>query len=297
MTSSYPKILRVDHRDLRDRLFVGPVVVQEKVDGSQVTFWLDPITAAPRMRSKGAEVCLEKPQKLFSVAAATVTELGKRRLLDPRAIYRGEAFHAPCHNAIAYERCPEGGIVLFDVELGDGTCDYQTPEDVRAEADRLGLEPVTTYHEGEIDAGGLASFMGRKSALGGAAAEGVVVKNYGQLMPDGKPALGKLVREEFKEVNARAHAKVGRGDFVEALGEEFRLEARWAKAVQRLAETGELLGAPQDIPRLLVEAKADLEAEEAQAIKDRLYAEFRKKILACSVRGLPEWYKGTLFQP
>ena len=58
MIHSYPSIYALGHKAVAD-IFNEPVLVEEKVDGSQFGFGIyetDPGEWAPRCRSKGAEL-------------------------------------------------------------------------------------------------------------------------------------------------------------------------------------------------------------------------------------------------
>ena len=76
--------------------------------------------------------------------------------------------------------------------------------------------------------------------------------------------------------------------------ENYRTEARWAKAAQHLKEAGKLEGTPRDIGKLIVEVKRDIEEEEMEAIKDFLFKQFGEELLRRSTVGLPEYYKNKL---
>ena len=69
-----------------------------------------------------------------------------------------------------------------------------------------------------------------------------MVKNYAQFTQEKKVAMGKYVREDFKEQNAMAWrvANPTQKDITQAIIETYRNEARWRKAVQHLRERGEL---------------------------------------------------------
>ena len=60
---SYPKVFNLGHRAVRD-LLSGPVVVQEKIDGSQFSFGVGE-DGTLLIRSRGADIEPEAPPKLF----------------------------------------------------------------------------------------------------------------------------------------------------------------------------------------------------------------------------------------
>lgn len=138
----------------------------------------------------------------------------------------------------------------------------------------------------------------RASCLGGAKVEGIVVKNYRRFGPDKKALMGKHVGEDFKEVHKAEWSKSNptRGDVLEELIRVHRTPARWHKAIQHLAERGELETSPRDIGRLIPEVRADIEAECADAIKEALWRWAKPHILRGATAGLPEWYKQRLLE-
>ena len=68
------------------------------------------------------------------------------------------------------------------------------------------------------------------------------------------------------------------------------------KAVQHLAEKGELTNSPTDIGNLLKEIKNDITAEEMDIIKEFLFKEFGQELLRHACGGFPEWYKQQLVE-
>jgi hypothetical protein len=137
-----------------------------------------------------------------------------------------------------------------------------------------------------------------ESFLGGVKIEGVVAKNYTQFGRDGKVSMAKYVSEAFKEVHNKEWklANPGQKDVVEGLIAGLRTEARWQKAVQHLAESGDLTHTPKDIGALMKEVKDDIIAEEVERIKGILWKHFSGKILRGASAGLAEWYKEELLK-
>lgn len=285
---SYPKVYAIGHRAIRG-LFDGPVVVQEKIDGSQFSFGV--IDGVLRFRSRNREIHPPVDDKLFSGAVATAQALHEEGRLVEGWIYRGEAMCAPRHNTLQYERAPKGNFVLFDIDTG---LEDRMPEGLEDVAEALGLEVVPEFFRGEVESHEhLKELLTRESMLGGAM-EGVVAKNYARWGQDGKMMMGKLVRDEFKEQH-RKNWKPGDGkDVVQRIIETYKHERRWAKAVERRRDDGELQDAPQDIGPLLHSIQADVEAECVEEIKDKLWGAFRRQILAGVTSGFPYWYKERL---
>jgi hypothetical protein len=290
---SYPKIWRWGVRNAGKLFGKGHIVVQEKIDGSQVSFGT--LRDGLYIRSRGAEIDLDAPDKLFATLVAEVTE--KRNLLLPGYLYRGEFLTKPKHNVIKYDKIPQGHVVLFDVQADDGH--YLSPYGVGVEAQRLGMQQVPTFlemdHDGvnpPFDEGDLNNFLTRESCLGGSLIEGVVVKNYNQMTPFGTPTFAKFVSQAFKEAHQNEW-KV-RTDKLEDLVKFFHSPMRFEKAVQHLRDNGELQEDPRDIGLLFKEVASDFEAEEIDDVKEKLWTMYRKKILKGVTVGLAEWYKARL---
>jgi len=287
---SYSTIYALGHRAIAD-LLTGPVVVEEKVDGSQ--FSMSKVNGELSCRSKGADLILEAPEKMFIPAIETAKSLD----LKDGWVYRGEYLKTPKHNTLAYDRTPVKHVVLYDVETGP-QC-FLTPAEKKAEGDRLGLEVVPLIYEGMItDLEAVRAMIDRTSYLGGCKIEGVVLKNYALFTPDKKMACAKLVCDGFKEKNSEnwKSSNPGAQDVIQLIINSLRTEARWAKAVQHLRDAGQLTGTPRDIGNLIKEAQADIEKEEKEWIAEQLLKNALPQILRSSIAGLPEWYKNQLAQ-
>lgn len=309
---SYPSTFQLGHKALTS-LFDGPVLVEEKVDGSQFSFgvfWTPERAAVPdygiidakddlilalRCRSKGAQLNLIAPEKMFAPAIETARRLATTVGLNPGWTYRGEFLGKPKHNALAYARVPKDHVILFDVNPAQE--DYVSWEDKAAEAERLGLEVVPRLFHGTItDLEMFRLLLDTVSVLGGQKIEGVVVKNYARFGLDKKVLIGKYVSEAFKEVHA-AEWKAENpksGDIVEILIRQYKTPARWAKAVQHLRDAGTLEHAPKDIGLLMREVPEDIAKDAEEDIKARLWAWAWPKVRRGVLAGLPEWYKDQL---
>jgi len=291
---SYPQVYQLDHRAVAD-LFDGEIVVSEKLDGSQ--FSLGVIDGALECRSHGQQIVLDAPG-IFEKAVATAREL--QPLLRPSWVYRCEYLPKQRQVALSYGRVPKKFLALYDICTG--LEEYAPPEVVKEWGGILGLDVAPYFYVGPGDGiakAQLVAFLENESVLGGVKVEGVVVKNPGRFGLDKKALMGKLVREEFVEL----HDKAWRGDnprgkdIIEGLGEKYRSEARWMKAIQHLAEAGQLQNAPQDIGPLLREIPADILKEEEDAIKAALFKWAWPQISRKAVAGFPAWYKERVTLP
>lgn len=299
--------------------------IEEKVDGSQFSMGLFPdeqTTQADveagtnfflRIRSKGAEMNIDAPEKMFNKAAETA-----RRLASPEAVaagvglhpgwtYRCEYLQKPKHNTLAYERVPVGNLILFDVSTGDN--EWLGRHEKAAEAALLGLECVAVLHD---STGGPAhdTTMERlrdlldntMSVLSGQKIEGIVVKQHGTdgylYGMDHKTLIGKFVSEKFREAHGIAwkESNPTNGDILMMLGAKYQHVGRWMKAVQHMKEAGTLEGSPRDIGKLLIEVEKDLGKEEKEEIKTLLWKWAWPHVRRMATRGVAEWYKNELLR-
>lgn len=290
MISAYSSVYAIGHKAI-EALFSGPVIVEEKVDGSQFSFGV--YGGELRCRSHHAQLLLDHHDSMFSAAVETVRRLAP--LLRDGWTYRGEYLQKPKHNTLAYDRIPNQHIIGFDIMVEpEGYLDYDAKA---AEFARIGLETVPLLFNGVVTNFDMfKAFLDRVSILGGSKIEGVVCKNYALFTQEKKVAMGKYVSEAFKEVHAGEWKKnnpVGR-DIIQKIIEQYKTPARWSKAVQHLREAGQLDNSPKDIGALMREVGEDILKECKGEIIDILFAWAWKNIQRGVTAGLPEWYKDEL---
>jgi len=290
---SYPKVYNLGHPLIKD-LLEGQVQIEEKIDGSQFSFGF--IGGVLRFRSKGKEILLECPEKMFLPAIEKVQAIHNALGLQPDWTYSGEFLSKPKHNTLVYARVPSNNIILFDIRIDEEN--YLHYASRQMEAGRLGFEsvPVLSLKTPTLEI--IEAYLKTPSILGGTNIEGVVIKNYSKFGLDGKALMGKFVSEAFKEVHRGEWKKANpsNGDILEILIAMHRTEARWEKAVQHLRERGELEGSPRDIGNLMKEVHLDLDAECQEEIAARLLAWALPKIKRGGTAGLAEWYKEKLLK-
>jgi len=291
MINSYSKIYSLGHREL-DSLFSDPVLIEEKIDGSQFSF-TKTLEGDIRFRSKGREIYLPCDDKLFKPAIDYVCSIFNN--LHPGWIYRRETLSSPRHNALTYSRTPRHNIIIFDIDTG--LEQYLSYDEKVVEAARIDLEVVPVLFEGTItDIEELKMFFDHESFLGGTKIEGMVIKNYKQFGRDKKTIMGKWVSEAFKEKHSVNWKKENptRSDLLDVLILEYKHENRWLKAVQHLKEANLLENSPRDIGNLIKEVQQDIFDECVEEIKYKLWKWAWPKISRGVVRGLPEWWKNKL---
>lgn len=296
---SYSSIYNMGHKAIA-ALLQGPVYVEEKIDGSQFSFGItedqygEPML---RVRSKGCEMILDAPEKMFSLAVETVKTLAPK--LHPGWTYRGEYLRTTKHNALIYQRVPALNVILFDIETAE--CEFLSYAEKAAEAARLGLEVVPLLKEGIVASlDEFRALLDAESVLGGQKIEGVVVKpvGYGLFGVDKKVLMGKFVSEAFKEVHSKAWREDNptSGDIVANIALEYTTQARWQKALQHLMEYGTITGSPRDIGALMKEVPEDVKRECEEEIKAKLFAFAWPHIARRVAHGLPAWYKELLLK-
>jgi hypothetical protein len=292
----YPKVRSVGHREIQ-ALFDGPVLIQEKIDGSNFGFGKTndgKLIAVSRTQ----DLDFDRPEKMFAPALEYVKGISERIPLG--RFFRCEYLSQPKHNVLEYSRIPTNHLVLFDIDLQADTTWFQSTNRARLLdlANELDIEPVQELWCGpakldEVRDAFNLKWSKQESQLGGPAMEGVVIKNYDRFTPDGSVLLGKWVRDEFKEQH-RHVSLADKSDPVEVIGASYGGPARWQKALQRLEETGRSTNSPEDIGMLIGIARKDVEEECEDAIKEALWKHYRKNVVGAATKGLAEWYKGKL---
>ena len=291
---SYSHIWALGHPRVAD-IFNGPVVMQEKIDGSQLSWGV--IDGKLRIRSKGQEFPVEAPQDLFVDASSTILKLFTEGKLHEGWTYRGESIQRPKHNVLVYERTPPGNVIIFDINTDIET--YLDPSEVTFEAERLELITVPLLYEGDgskITEAIFMKWLEQISCLGNVPIEGIVVKNYNQFGRDKKVLMAKYVSEAFKEQHRSEWKGINKKAFTELLANQYKTDARWLKAIQHLREEGKLESDPKDIGLLFKEIAQDFEKECEEEVKEALWKHFKKDLIKRISRGFPEWYKQYLLK-
>jgi hypothetical protein len=272
------------------------VIVQEKVDGSQISFGrkLDGILHG---KSHKQQLDMASPNTMFGPAIASIKRADDKMCmgLAPNYIFRGEYLSRPKHNILSYDRIPKQNIIIFDIEAGDDSKAYFPPDVTRNIAEKAGFEVVPTIWEGLFDdltQEVITRLLKTQSILGGQLIEGIVIKCYAQRDANGNTLMCKYVRDDFKEMNGGKKNKVT-VDIVEQIGDSLAVPARFEKAVLHAKEDCKLVGEMDDIAVLMRELNIDFE-EHVDEIKTMLYSHYRKQIQRVANRGFATWYKGKL---
>jgi hypothetical protein len=139
----------------------------------------------------------------------------------------------------------------------------------------------------------LKAYIDTKSYLGGVNLEGVVIRNLGQEYIKGdidlKYLLAKQVSTKFKE---KMSGKKRRDKSSwQAYQDQYRTEARWAKAIQHLRDDNKLTGELRDIGLYISEIKKDITEECKQEICEYLWATYGTQLLRNACVGAAEYFK------
>ncbi len=287
---SYPSVYTIGHRAIEE-LLLDSVLVEEKIDGSQFSFGT--FNGTLKARSKGAQLIIDAPEKMFNKAIETIKQLS----LQDSWTYRAEYLQKPKHNTLAYSRVPKDNLIVFDINTQEEK--YLSYEEKAKECNRIELEVVPKLFEGKITSiDTMINFLEKDSVLGNTTIEGFVVKNYSRFGRDKKVLIGKYVSEAFKEIHGVHWKKQNPSskDIVRELILSYKTEARWNKSIQHLREKGELEDSPRDIGKLIIEVKEDIKKECTDEIKETLFKWAIGQILRGTVSGLPEYYKKQLLE-
>lgn len=278
------KIHRMGADRSHHKLFDQLVRVDEKIDGSQITFGM--FDGRLMIRSKGRDMSQDEPTGMFGAGIDAVGSVAHR--LRPGWTYHGEYLQKPKHNVLAYDRVPHNHVVLFDATDGGQFVDPGLLAKLCAE---LGaFEPVQWRM---MAMGDVAAGVFPTSTLGGIP-EGVVVKHGSSVATR---VVAKLVSEQFREVKSdnttRTRPNTDR-DIATTLANKYCPAARFAKAVQRLKESGTYTGTRADIGPLRKAVSMDIEGECREEIQEQLYGMFRKDLLNAALAPLAAWYEQWL---
>jgi hypothetical protein len=271
------------------------VTIEEKLDGSQFSFMVEETTGKLHMRSKGRGLDWETLPEKDAFYRAVQGVLSVKDDLVPGFRYIGETLSKPRHNILTYDKTPANNIALFDIVSPGGT--YLDSIAIVDIANLFNMSCCPVLFSGKLDnIEQLDALLETESFLGGPKIEGVVIKARQIKDKYGFPLMAKYVSQKFREKHGdRKKRKTVRGlSAVDDIGAALCTEARWLKAVQHLRDNGRLTGTSKDIGPLMKECSRDIESEEKEWIKDRLYEAFRKRILKIATSGLPQWYQSKV---
>jgi hypothetical protein len=187
----YMDIVRLGHKSTTNVLNIGDeIIIQEKIDGANASFKLEDDKI--KVFSRKTELNLENNLRGFYNYAITI-DYNK---LNNDYIYFGEW---SCKHKITYPLESTNKFYLYDIYSISNEV-YLPISIVKSEAQKLNLNLIPIFYEGEyISFEHLQSFIG-KTELGGKKGEGIIVKNIKYNDKYGNQLFVKLVSDEFAEI-------------------------------------------------------------------------------------------------
>lgn len=231
----YPDIERLGHEDnLELFLFQDDIIiVEEKVDGGNGSFWLE--DDGIHFGSRNRDLTKENDNKTFQGFQVKLRELLANKKLNPDYIYYIEWM---AKHTISYTNAPP--FIGIDIRLKramnvDDYGLFLARESREQEFERLGIENVPLIWRGMVkDFKKLEiNSLIPKSKYFNGFAEGIVIKNYNRKARSGNHQIyAKVVREEFKEDNKAIFGSVKQTiSDTSKIVEQYCTDARIRKAV------------------------------------------------------------------
>jgi hypothetical protein len=286
MIPAYPKIEQF-HSSVTQMMLGHDVVIQEKVDGSQISFGV--FDGQLQARSHHQQIDLVNTPKMFNDAVAALNAMNFMGGIRPNVVYRGEYLNTKKHNTLTYGRIPNHNIILFDRDDLNG---------VLTQCNENYFEVVPLFWYGkfeEITQELLDELLQRESILGGTTIEGVVIKCYDVLDErTGRPIMVKYVSDEFREKNGAEHKVQSKAGIFTQFGEIYGTPARFQKAYQHLKEQGKVKDELSDIGPMIGEVCRDVAVECGEEIKEKIFKWAWKLITRKVSARVPAWYKKKL---
>ncbi|WP_409174242.1 RNA ligase family protein [Brevibacillus fortis] len=200
----YTDVIRLGHQTTEGVFKEGDfIIIQEKLDGANGSFRYDEETNSIRAFSRNME--LHEEENLHGFFQWT-QQLPKEKIVAGM-VYFGEWLNPHKIKYPQYEK----QFFLFDM-YDTAACEYVDFAIVEREGQRLGLQLVPVFYQGEYQGEEhLRSFVG-KTALGGKLrdeeiGEGIVVKNADYRDRFGRQLFVKIVTDVFSEVNRQKPTK------------------------------------------------------------------------------------------
>jgi len=244
----YPKIERLGHEHNRDFMLFkdDEVVIEEKVDGGNGSFWIDEETGKTYEGSRNRNLITDEDEKAFIKQRLFLRETIKDKKLNPDYIYYIEWM---AKHSINYTNAPDiiGLDIRIKMSMSDDGCGLFLPREAREkEFNRLGIENVPLIWKGkikELEKEKIINLIPQSKYYDGLA-EGIVLKNMTRKSTIGNHQLyAKVVRAEFKELNKAVFGGLKKKNTdTSKIIHEFSTEARIKKMVLKFTkEQGEEL--------------------------------------------------------
>jgi len=236
----YPDIERLGSDENKDILFFGEddVLIEEKVDGGNGSFWIDNETKIVFEASRNRNLSTDKDEKTFIKQRISLREILTKVKLNPDYIYYIEWMQK---HTINYTTSPN--FIGIDIRLkhninGEGCGLFLGRETREKEFKSLGIENIPLIWRGkakDLKKEEINKLIPKSKYYDGLA-EGIVIKNYTRKANNGNHQLyAKVVRDEFKECNRAVFGGVkNKNTDTAKIIEEYCTEARIRKHLFKL---------------------------------------------------------------
>lgn len=282
----YPKIERLGSDDNRDILAFpeDTLVVEEKVDGGNGSFWLE--EDGVHFGKRNGDLTADEDVKTFAKQQVALRDCLDGKKIKQNYIYYIE-WMAP--HTVNYTDAPDfiGYDIRVKKNMEDDGCGLFIGRELREkEFERLGIENIPISWRGTVK-----DFKKKevqdlipKSKYYDGKAEGIVIKNYCRKHPRGNHQLyAKVVTAEFRENNKAVFGGIRQKNTdTQKIVDEFVTEARVRKAVLKFVNEDGMkleLALMKHVPVYIIK---DILAEEFGGIFERYrfvdFSEMKKRV-------------------
>lgn len=193
---AYPKIHRLGKEET-EGILDAPVTIQEKIDGANISIWLD--EGVVKCGSRTRELPDDESFNGFTQYVKDNPEIKKWLLENPDHRLYGEWL---VKHTITYPETAYRKIYLFDI-FDELEQKYYTQTSVEEVARRIGVEyPKVFASDVQITEEEIKDFVGKTLVDHATNGEGVVIKRHGFTDKWGNHCYAKVVHEKFKEANS-----------------------------------------------------------------------------------------------
>jgi len=298
----YMHIERFGEEEVRDIEF-GNLVIMPKIDGSNGSVWIDD-DGIIKAGSRNRELSSENTNQGFYDYVMNNENIKSYLEEHPEHRLFGE-WLIP-HSFRHYRDDAWRKFYIFDVllELGDGDCEYLPYEIYQPLLEEHGLDyivPICTMKNGNYES--FIKLLDKNYFLLkegiDTPGEGIVIKNYDFKNKYGRTVWAKIVRQEFKEVHAKAMgaSEMSAKKMVEEdIVDQYCTEAFIEKEFKKMLNSKDGGWRSQYIPELLGRVFSELIKEESwNIIKSFKYPTINYKTLNTLVIQRIKQVKSDLF--
>ncbi|MDE5772341.1 MAG: RNA ligase family protein [Ruminococcus sp.] len=238
--------IEVLNRGIGDRFHKGDrIIIQEKIDGSNVSFQYDSETDSLQCFSRNQMLSAENTLRGYYEWIQKLDKELVKSVLGDRLRMFGEWL---VKHTVKYPEERYNTMYCFDVFDTENKC-WLPQNEVKSLADKLGLNYVPVFYEGEFTAWEDYKQLVGRTEMGGELGEGIVIKKQNDISDD--VAYTKIVHERFKEVQRKVRKRPANEKIAE-ISEKLRIKefvktavtsARVEKILHKLVDEGIL---PED---------------------------------------------------